>query len=81
MNPNEGIEAKNEKELLIANTPKEFAKRTIQLLKDPKLQGEIASNGKKFLKKYYFPDKINKELQRIIENGIHNRKTTRRRFR
>ncbi|MBD3248621.1 glycosyltransferase [Candidatus Woesearchaeota archaeon] len=64
---NAGVEAKEDKEILIANNAEEFAEHTIRLLKDSKLRKRLSSEGKKFLKKNYSEEKINKELDKIIK--------------
>lgn len=63
---NKGIEAKEGKEMMVADNAKEFADKVIKLLKDGKFRKKLSSNGKKFLKKNYSWDKIYKELDKII---------------
>ncbi|MCM8787661.1 MAG: glycosyltransferase, partial [Candidatus Omnitrophica bacterium] len=65
---NAGVEARKGKEILIADNPKEFASKTIKLLKNKKLRIKLSSDGKKFLKNNYSWDKINKQLDGIITN-------------
>lgn len=67
---NEGLEAKNGKEILIANKPDEFANKVVKLLQDQKLRKRLSSNGKKLLRKNYSWDKINGRLDKIIKNQI-----------
>lgn len=50
---NEGIRAKPGKEILIADTPKDFASCVIQLLNNPELRKKIAFNGKRFVKENF----------------------------
>jgi glycosyltransferase involved in cell wall biosynthesis len=64
---NNGIEAKPGGEILVANKPKDFAKKIVILLKNDKLRKQLSNNGKKFLRKHYSPSNINKQLDRIIE--------------
>jgi glycosyltransferase involved in cell wall biosynthesis len=42
----EGIEATHDQEVLVADTPEDFAAQTIRLLKDTELQEKLASNGR-----------------------------------
>jgi polysaccharide biosynthesis protein PslH len=50
---NEGINAVPEKDLLIANTPEDFARKTLMLMKDQKLWATYSENGKTFVNKYF----------------------------
>ena len=62
-----GIEAKIGHDLIIADEPKEFASKVIQLLDDPKLRREIGQNGRRLVEeKYNWPDVVNR-LDKIYE--------------
>jgi len=50
---NEGINALPEKDLLIANTPEDFGKKPLLILKDHKLWSAYSENGKAFVQKHY----------------------------
>ncbi len=50
---NEGIDALPDKDLLIANTPEEFAKMVFLLMKDHKLWSTYSENGKAFVQKHF----------------------------
>ena len=50
---NNALLAKPEKEILIANDPKTFAKQIERLLNDPVLFSEISESGRKFVKENY----------------------------
>ena len=63
---NRGVEAKDGKEIIIADNKEEFAEKTIRLLKNFKLRRKLASNGKKFLRRNYSWNKIFRELSQII---------------
>ncbi len=67
---NAGVEAKDKKEILVADNPKEFAEKSIRLLKDSRLRKKLSLNGKRFLKNNYSEEKIDKELDRIIKDEI-----------
>jgi len=67
---NQGIEAEDNKEILIANNSEEFAKYVIKLLKNEELRKKLSTNGKKFLEKNYALDNTFKELDKIIENKL-----------
>jgi len=68
---NAGVEAKEGKEILVADIAKEFASAVTLLLKDKKLRKELSINGKKFLKRNYSTKVINKEFDKIIQNALH----------
>lgn len=61
----EGIEAKSGKEILIADSPKEFARASVRILKDRKLAGKLSQNGIKFIKKHYNQNQAQKVLDKI----------------
>ena len=50
---NEGVDALPEKDLLIANTPEDFAKMVLLLMKDHKLWSAYSENGKAFVRKHF----------------------------
>ena len=49
----EGIEALPGKDILVADTPEDFAQETIRLLRDPALRKEIGGNGRQFVERRY----------------------------
>ena len=53
-----GIDAEAEKEILIANNPVEFARKTIRLLQDEKLRQKIAQNARHLVEEKYDWQKI-----------------------
>lgn len=57
---NEGIWAQPNEEILIADNPKKFAAQAIKLLKDQKLRDRLAKKSKEFVKKFDFPNIINR---------------------
>ena len=62
------IGASNGKELLIADTPSEFANYTSLLLKDHKKRGELGRNARKFAEKNYSWTYVTGLLEKIIED-------------
>jgi glycosyltransferase involved in cell wall biosynthesis len=62
---NEGIEAVPEEDVLVADTPQEFAKKVIKALKDRQLWKQLSFNGNKFVKEGFSQEKI----QGIIEKA------------
>lgn len=67
---NQGIEAEEGKEIIIAKSKKEFAQKILELLKDKELRKRIAMKGKEFLQKNYSWDNVLRQLDKIIENKI-----------
>jgi glycosyltransferase involved in cell wall biosynthesis len=63
---NRGIEARDKKEILLADTPAEFAKATLALLRDVGLHKEIAANAKQFVLKNFSWDTHLKKLNDVI---------------
>ncbi len=66
----EGIEAVPGKEVLVADTPQEFAEAVIRLLEDYELRKEIARNGRRLVERRYDCQVVFnriKELYRAIE--------------
>ena len=48
-----GIEVVPHKDVIVANTPKEFARKTLELLENPELREKIGANGRSVVEKYY----------------------------
>ena len=69
---NAGVEAEDGKDLIVADRKKEFAEKTIEMMKNKKLRKNLAVNGKKFLMENYSKEKVNKWLDKIIKNAISN---------
>jgi sugar transferase (PEP-CTERM/EpsH1 system associated) len=71
-----GIEAKIGHHLMVADEPKEFAARVVQLLDDPELRRQIGQNGRHLVEqKYNWQDVVNR-LDKIYEQiGCIKRKT------
>tara|TARA_Y100000589_G_C27104969_1_gene609679 strand:- start:817 stop:1137 length:321 start_codon:yes stop_codon:yes gene_type:complete len=58
----------NKKQLLIADTPKEFARLITKLLSDNKLHKELADNGREFvIKKYNWQNLVCKLVEEIYK--------------
>jgi len=48
-----GIDARKEEEILIADTPKEFARQVIRLLQDQELRGSLITNARRLVENKY----------------------------
>lgn len=68
----EGIKAKDKQEVLIADTGKGLAEKTIEVLKKPQEAERIAAEAKKLITKHYNWKKISAKLDRIYRQlGRH----------
>lgn len=63
----EGLNLSDDKHVLIANTPQEFAKQTIRILKDEKLYESIRKNSFELAKKEYSWEYIAKKLEIVYQ--------------
>jgi sugar transferase (PEP-CTERM/EpsH1 system associated) len=67
---NNALQAIPGRDILIGNTPQEYAQYIIQLLNDNVLAEKIAENGHQFIKEKYTWEGSTKVLQKIFENKI-----------
>ncbi len=56
--------------ILVADTPEEFAKKTILLLKDEILRKKIGKNGREFVMKNYTWEKVAKKFEEVYKEAI-----------
>jgi glycosyltransferase involved in cell wall biosynthesis len=61
----EGLELKAERDLLVADTPKQFAAAVLQLLRDPNLRTALSQRGQLAVNRYDWP-KIGAELCEFV---------------
>lgn len=66
----EGIDVRNGKELVIANTPEKFSSVIIDLLSNKKLRDEFGVRGRKFVCEHYNWDSRNDGLKQIYSRLI-----------
>jgi glycosyltransferase involved in cell wall biosynthesis len=66
-----GIKAGNDKEVLIADTPEEFAEKIVMLMRDENLRVRLLKNAQALIKEQYlWPDiceRLNKKLIDLLE--------------
>jgi glycosyltransferase involved in cell wall biosynthesis len=62
----EGLCVTPDKNILLADTPKEFSTQTIRLLNDSRLRDELSINGRELVEKYYGWDAIGAAFEKII---------------
>jgi len=64
---NEGIRAKSDMEILIANNADEFLEKISLLVGDKRLRDKIVLNALKFVKKKFDWDKLNEKLEKFLK--------------
>jgi glycosyltransferase involved in cell wall biosynthesis len=66
----EGIEASPDEDVLVADTPSDFAARVVKVLSDETLQNRLAMNGRRLVEKCYDWRAVLQKLDSIYES-IH----------
>lgn len=62
----EGLAVTPEQELLIAETPEEFARQTVRLLADADLRARLAANGRRLVEQRYSWEHIGAQLEALL---------------
>ncbi len=65
-----GLHCENGRNLLVADTPGEFASRVLSLLRDPALRRRIGAEGRKTAEQYYGWEKSAEQLDRLYRHYI-----------
>lgn len=65
----EGIEAKNKREMIIADRPRVFAQAVIEILEDRKLAQRLSKGGIKFIQNKYSPKRTKRILKKVLSKG------------
>jgi glycosyltransferase involved in cell wall biosynthesis len=63
----EGIDAQPEKDVLVADTPSDFANCVVRLMHDKSLQAALASNGRRLVESRYDWQVVLGELDKTYE--------------
>ena len=63
---NAGIEARDKQQILVADSPEDFARSVLMLLKDPQLRKTIADNARQFVQDNFSWDKNLSRLDALI---------------
>ena len=63
----EGIQARSNEEVMVADEPEEFARATIRLLKEPDLREKLSRQGRSLAEARYDWQVIFKELEKIYQ--------------
>ena len=68
----EGLDAKNNEQLLIADSPREFAEKVISIMEDKELEMRLGGEGRKFVEEKYnwkiVGDKLNGTYRKVVNN-------------
>ena len=64
---NEGIMARNEEEILIADQPEDFVNQIVRVVKDRQLWDRISASGRRFVNSRYGWDHVMDEYLRNVE--------------
>jgi len=70
----EGIKAKNGQQVIVADQAHNFAKQTINLLKQPQKRQELAKNGRKLVAQFYDWPKIVQKLDKVYQEFVKKEK-------
>ena len=68
-----GIDAMPEKNVIIADEPKVFADRVVELLRDEKLRKRIGVNARKFVEERYSWEKMTDILNNVFQQVVEKR--------
>ena len=63
---NAGIEARDKHQILVADSPEDFARSVLMLLKDPQLRKTVADNARQFVQDNFSWDKNLSKLDELI---------------
>jgi glycosyltransferase involved in cell wall biosynthesis len=66
----EGIGAKHDEEIIVADGPGEFARRTVELLQDGQKRKTIGMNGLDFIRRNHCWDEIIGKLENIFQESL-----------
>ncbi len=70
----EGIEAENGRDLLLADEPSEFAKKTLELLKEPGKAKELGRAGRALVLSRYQWRRSAERLRAVMEDALNERR-------
>jgi glycosyltransferase involved in cell wall biosynthesis len=77
----EGIEVQHDRDLLLADAPREFAGAVLRLLAQPAEAAELGLRGRRLVEKAYSWDTSASRLEQLIEELIERRRTAPQRLR
>jgi len=65
-----GLRYEHEKNLLVADTPKQFASQTVLMLKDPMLRQRLGEAGRKTAEQYYSWEQAARQLDELYQRHL-----------
>lgn len=71
-----GLECRNGHELLIADSPEDFARAIVRLLRDSEQRARLGRNGRALVERLYDWDKLGVELATCLQEVVAGSKTT-----
>ena len=63
----EGLEVRDGENILIADSPTEFAKRVVDLLRSPELRARLATAGRRLVESKHDWEVVGQELRALVE--------------
>jgi sugar transferase (PEP-CTERM/EpsH1 system associated) len=63
----EGLDVRHEENILIADSPHDFAAQTVRLLRDPALRRRLAENGRRLVEQKYSWAEIGRQFCHLVE--------------
>ncbi|MGQ9626030.1 MAG: glycosyltransferase family 4 protein [Anaerolineae bacterium] len=70
----EGLEVTHGENILIVDTPAEFADAVLRLLGDKDLRAKLAENGRRLVREKYNWEHIGQNLERLLQEVVNRRK-------
>lgn len=67
---NGGIQGVNGREILIADSPQDFAKKVIHLFNDPMFREKIVYNAREFVRKRFSEDAVLEKMEETLKKAI-----------
>lgn len=72
----EGLDLQPGRDLLVADTPHDFAREVIRLLTDPDLREHLSRNGRRAVEDQYGSHQIAADLHKFLQNKLEKMSTT-----
>ena len=72
---NEGIRAKEGREILVADRPDAFAGEVIRLLRDVHFRTAVGEAGKRFVEEHFRGDVLVTEIERMFKDLLETRRS------
>ena len=70
----QGLQVENGKNIIVADGPKDFAQKTIRLLKDSNMRKELSKNARELFEKNYKLSSVKNKIQKVYSDVISEEK-------